>query len=152
MTDFAGQKQDLRTMEPVAGEIGHCFVVGARHQLRASMSAGKNFSQRLSLRRQRQPRHFFLLGRIHLGAGSAGLLCRAGGAAGLLSPTIFWLLPAWSSELETGMSHFFGHARVEFRVEFPQSWGDRIEGGNPSIFFLGIPWRGLRALPGRHGR
>ena len=52
----------------VAGEIGHCFVVGARHQLRASMSAGwrlcragspklltvvpqdnwKNFSQRLS--------------------------------------------------------------------------------------------------------
>ena len=22
--------------------------------------------------------------------------------------TIFWLLPAWSSELETGMSHFFG--------------------------------------------
>ena len=33
LTDFAGQ--DLRTMEPVAGEIGHCFVVGARHQLRA---------------------------------------------------------------------------------------------------------------------
>ena len=28
--------------------------------------------------------------------------------------TIFWLLPAWSSELETGMSHFFGVARVEF--------------------------------------
>ena len=27
-------------MEPVADEIGHCFVVGARHQLRASMSAG----------------------------------------------------------------------------------------------------------------
>ena len=40
LTDFAGQKRDLRTMEPVAGEIGHCFVVGARHQLRASMSAG----------------------------------------------------------------------------------------------------------------
>ena len=38
LTDFAGQKRDLRTMEPVAGEIGHCFVVGARHQLRASMS------------------------------------------------------------------------------------------------------------------
>ena len=35
LTDFAGQKRDLRTMEPVAGEIGHCFVVGARHQLRA---------------------------------------------------------------------------------------------------------------------
>ena len=34
------------------------------------------------------------------------------------APTIFWLLPAWSSELETGMSHFFGVARVEFRVEF----------------------------------
>ena len=48
LTDFAGQKRDLRTMEPVAGEIGHCFVVGARHQLRASMSAGKKFSQRLS--------------------------------------------------------------------------------------------------------
>ena len=30
------------------------------------------------------------------------------------APTIFWLLPAWSSELETGMSHFFGVARVEF--------------------------------------
>ena len=29
LTDFAGQKRDLRTMEPVAGEIGHCFVVGA---------------------------------------------------------------------------------------------------------------------------
>ena len=26
------------------------------------------------------------------------------------APTIFWLLPAWSSELETGMSHFFGVA------------------------------------------
>ena len=37
------------------------------------------------------------------------------------APTIFWLLPAWSSELETGMSHFFGVARVEFRVEFPGS-------------------------------
>ena len=53
------------------------------------------------------------------------------------TPTIFWLLPAWSSELETGMSHFFGVARsseletgmshffgvarVEFRVEFPGS-------------------------------
>ena len=36
LTDFAGQKRDLS----VAGEIGHCFVVGARHQLRASMSAG----------------------------------------------------------------------------------------------------------------
>ena len=35
--------------------------------------------------------------------------------------TIFWSLPAWSSELETGMSHFFGVARVEFRVEFPGS-------------------------------
>ena len=32
------------------------------------------------------------------------------------APTIFWLLPAWSSELETGVSHFFGVARVEFRV------------------------------------
>ena len=30
------------------------------------------------------------------------------------TPTVFWLLPAWSSELETGMSHFFGVARVEF--------------------------------------
>ena len=28
LTDFAGQKQDLRTMEPVAEIIGHCFVVG----------------------------------------------------------------------------------------------------------------------------
>ena len=26
------------------------------------------------------------------------------------APTIFWLLPAWSLELETGMSHFFGVA------------------------------------------
>ena len=34
---------------------------------------------------------------------------------------IFSELPAWSSELETGMSHFFGVARVEFRVEFPGS-------------------------------
>ena len=41
LTDFAGQKRDLRTMEPVAGEVGHCFLVGARHQLRASMSAGR---------------------------------------------------------------------------------------------------------------
>ena len=29
------------------------------------------------------------------------------------TPTIFWLLPAWSSELETGMSHFFGVAEVD---------------------------------------
>ena len=37
----AGQKRDLRTMEPVSDIIGHCFVVGdTRHQLRASMSAG----------------------------------------------------------------------------------------------------------------
>ena len=35
LTDFAGQKRDLRTMEPVAGKTGHCFVVGERHQLRA---------------------------------------------------------------------------------------------------------------------
>ena len=31
---------------------------------------------------------FFLLGRIHLGAGSAGLLCRAGGAAGGFSSRV----------------------------------------------------------------
>ena len=30
----------------------------------------------------------FLLGRIHLGAGSAGLLCRAGGAAGGFSSRV----------------------------------------------------------------
>ena len=35
LTDFAGQKRDLRTMEPVAGKTGHCFAVGERHQLRA---------------------------------------------------------------------------------------------------------------------
>ena len=33
-----------------------------------------------------------------------------------------------ASELETGTTHFLGAARVEFHVEFPQSWGDnRIE-------------------------
>ena len=32
-------------------------------------------------------------------------------------------LPAWSSELETGMSLFFRVARVEFRVEFPSILG-----------------------------
>ena len=47
LTDFAGQKRDLRTMEPVAGEIGHCFVVGARHQLRASMSEPGRFAETL---------------------------------------------------------------------------------------------------------
>ena len=35
---YNGQECDLRTMEPVSDIIGHCFVVGARHQLRASMS------------------------------------------------------------------------------------------------------------------
>ena len=94
--------------------------------------------------------------------------------------TIFWLLPAWSSELETGMSHFFGVARVEFRVEFPGSastcpgqvrrnfrqWSTgqlekhfaEVVGldDNLNIFFAGknSPWRGLgRApMPGRRGR
>ena len=28
LTDGAGQKRDLRTMEPVSDIIGHCFVVG----------------------------------------------------------------------------------------------------------------------------
>ena len=28
LTDFAGQKRDLRTMEPVSEITGHCFVVG----------------------------------------------------------------------------------------------------------------------------
>ena len=94
---------DLRTMEPVAGEIGHCFVVGARHQLRASMSAGwrgsagqvrRNFRQ-LSPQdnwkkirrgcRLRRPRHFFPGKNLDLGAGLAGwrLRCRAGSAAGM---------------------------------------------------------------------
>ena len=76
-------------------------------------------------------------------------------------------------ELETGTNHFLVAARVEFgtgnrHVPFfrscprssawssPQSWGDnRIEGGNPSIFFLRIPWRGRgqqASMPGRRGR
>ena len=105
LTDFAGQKRDLRTMEPVAGELGHCFVVGARHQLRASMSAGwrgsagqvrRNFRQlsphrttgkkiRRGCRLRRQPRHFFPGKNPDLGAGLAGwrLRCRAGSAAGM---------------------------------------------------------------------
>ena len=93
---------------------------------------------------------------------------------------IFSELPAWSSELETGMSHFFGVARVEFRVEFPGSastcpgqvrrnfrqWSTgQLEKNfaevvglddNLDIFFAGknSPWRGLgRApMPGRRGR
>ena len=62
LTDFAGQKRDLRTMEPVAGEIGHCVVVGARHQLRASMSAGWRGSAgqvRRNCRLRRQFRRIF---------------------------------------------------------------------------------------------
>ena len=92
---------------------------------------------------------------------------------------IFSELPAWSSELETGMSHFFGVARVEFRVEFPGSastcpgqvrrnfrqWSTgqlekffaEVVGldDNLDIFFAGknSPWRGLGRLqapmPGR---
>ena len=79
------------------------------------------------------------------------------------APTIFWLLPAWSSELETGMSHFSELPAWSSAWSSPQSWGDnRIEGGNPGVttglkeailqfFSLGIPWRGLgRApMPGR---
>ena len=34
------------------------------------------------------------------------------------APTIFWWLPAWSSELETGIPFFSELPRVEFRVEF----------------------------------
>ena len=115
LTDFAGQKRDLRTMEPVAGEIGHCFVVGARHldsgpptgqldfffagkncNLGAGSDAGqvrRNFRQwsphrttgnffRRGCRLGRQPRHFFPGKNPDLGAGLAGLRCRAGGAAG----------------------------------------------------------------------
>ena len=31
LTDFAGQKRDLRTMEPVAGKTGHCFVFAGKN-------------------------------------------------------------------------------------------------------------------------
>ena len=63
-------------MEPVAGEIGHCFVVGARHQLRASMSAGWRGSAGQVRRNFRQwsPHRttgFFFAGKnSNLGAGS----------------------------------------------------------------------------------
>ena len=41
LTDFAGQKPVKSVgQSPVSEITGHCFVVGARHQLRASMSAG----------------------------------------------------------------------------------------------------------------
>ena len=110
LTDFAGQK-------PVAGKTGHCFVVGERHQLRAlhvglarlcragspkavvppqdnwiffsqlspHRTTGNCFSR---LSAWTTTSTFFLLGRIHLGAGSAGLLCRAGGAAGGFSSRV----------------------------------------------------------------
>ena len=37
---------------------------------------------------------------------------------GMSHDRFFSELPAWSSELETGMSLFFRVARVEFRVKF----------------------------------
>ena len=43
------------------------------------------------------------------------------------APTIFWSLPAWRSELETGVSHFLGPARVEFCVEFRVEFRRRRE-------------------------
>ena len=50
------------------------------------------------------------------------------------APTIFWLLPAWSSELETGMSHFFRSCPAWSSAWSSQSWDDnRIEGGNPGV-------------------
>ena len=92
------------------------------------MSAGKNFSQRLS---QRQPRHFFCweeftlararqgfyAGQVEAPMPGRNVLESTSGTCAFevprnwkQAPTIFWLLPAWSSELETGMSHFFGVA------------------------------------------
>ena len=99
--------------------LGHCFVVGARHQLRALHVGGLArlcragspklwtvvppqdnwiFFSQLSPHRTTgncfsrlsawTTSTFFLLGRIHLGAGSAGLLCRAGGAAGGFSSRV----------------------------------------------------------------
>ena len=71
----AGQKRDLRTMEPVSDIIGHCFVVGdTRHQLRASMSAGWRGSagqvrRNCRIRRQFQ---FFPGKNPDTGAGLAG--------------------------------------------------------------------------------
>ena len=73
-------------MEPVAGEI-HCFVVGARHQLRASMSAGAalpgRFAEIVGLDDSFE--EFFPGKNPDLGAGLAGwrLRCRAGSAAGM---------------------------------------------------------------------
>ena len=124
---------------------------GARHQLRASMSAGKFFSQRLSLRRQRQPRHFFCWEEFTLARARqgfyAGQVARPGGSdAGQecdAGKHKWHLCFRSASELETGTNHFLVAARVEFgtgnrHVPFfrscpawssawssPQSWGDK---------------------------
>ena len=182
LTDFAGQKRDLRTMEPVAGEIGHCFVVGARHQLRASMSAGwrgsagqvrrnfrqlspqdnwKNFSQRTTS-------IFFPGKNPDLGAGLAGwrLRCRAGSAAGMWraryrslrcrAQVALVLLKCLG--LETGTNHFLVAARVEFGTGnrhvpfFPScpawssAWSSELETG--MFHFFGVAPRGVpRGVP-----
>ena len=73
LTDFAGQKRDLRTMEPVAGEIGHCFVVvSCVSPCRAGAALPGRFAETLDSCpptgqlaivfqgcRPGQPRHFF---------------------------------------------------------------------------------------------
>ena len=104
LTDFTGQKRDLRTMEPVAGEIGHCFVAGQVRrnfrQLSPHRTTGKFFRRGCRLRRQ--PRHFFPGKNPDLGAGLAGwrLRCRAG-AAGLCRAGMWrarrWASPYWAS-------------------------------------------------------
>ena len=71
------------------------------------------------------------------------------------APTIFWLLPAWSSELETGMSHFFGVALrgVPRGVPCGVPLNPGVTGLKEAIleFFPGNPL--ARApMPGRRGR
>ena len=186
LTDFAGQKRDLRTMEPVAGEIGHCFVVGARHQLRASTSAGWRGSAgqvRRNFRQWSPTGHLekcfaevvglddldiFFLGRIPtLGLAGWRLRCRAGAAgmwraryqslrcrAGMCSKAQVALVLLKCLGLETGTNHFLVAAGVEFGTGnrhvpfFPScptwssAWSSELETGMSHFFGVapcGVP-------------
>ena len=174
-------------MEPVAEITGHCFVVGARHQLRALhvglarlCRAGspkavvptgqleKNFQ---GCPVGGQPRHFFLLGRIHLGAGSTGLLCRAGAALpGRFAETLGSCPPTGQPEkffhgcrLSRQPRHFFAGKNPDLGAAMPGRRGRAMPGrfaetvgldDSFDIFFLGrIPTlgSGLRCRAGAAG-
>ena len=114
-----------------------------------------------SCRLRRQPRHFFLLGRIHLGVGSAGLRCRAagllyqaGGAAGMWRARYYrsrWARPSKkvgqaSTRGPLGKPVLIGRASTKGPLGEPLN---HFHSGLHACFKAAPAWRS-RSVPARH--